>query len=72
MRPRQERNEICLKKLLDDTGVWRQGTAKISDLIMQYFSGLFTDQVDAPVPNGLALVKRIVIHDMINALPTPY
>ena len=72
MQPWKKKKRNCIKKLLDDTRMWREGTAEISDHIMQYFFGLFTAEVDAPNLNVLASVKRIVTPDMNNALLAPY
>ena len=50
----------------------RQGTAALSEHIMKYFFSLFLSEVDAPDPNVLASVKRIVTQTMNNAFLAPY
>lgn len=67
---RKKRN--CIKKLLDDTGVWREGNDQLKDHIIQYFSNLFTAEVDAPDEPVISTVKRCVSQEMNDALMAPY
>ena len=66
---RKKRNNI--KKLLDDTGVWRQG-AELKNHIRSYFSNLFTSEVGQPNMEVLSLVRKRVSDKMNNALLAPY
>ena len=66
---RKKRNNI--KKLLDDTGVWRQG-AELKNHIRSYFSNLFTSEVGQPNMEVLSLVRKRVSDEMNNALLAPY
>ena len=66
---RKKRNNI--KKLLDDTGVWRQDT-ELKDHITEYFKKLFTSEIEQPNQDVLSLVKRRVSTEMNNALLSPY
>ena len=66
---RKKRNNI--KKLLDDTGVWRQG-AELKNHIRSYFSNLFTSEVGQPSMEVLSLVRNRVSDEMNNALLAPY
>ena len=65
------KGEIILKKLLDDTGVWRQDT-ELKDHITEYFKKLFTSEIEQPNQDVLSLVKRRVSTEMNNALLSPY
>ena len=51
---RKKRNQI--KKLLDDNGLWVQGT-EMKNHIMAYFSNLFTSEVSHPNSEVLSLVQ---------------
>ena len=37
---RKKRN--CIKRLLDDTGVWKEDIGDLTVIISEYFSGLFS------------------------------
>ena len=67
---RKKRN--CIKRLLDDTGVWREDMSDLSSIITGYFAELFTSQVHAPNMNVLDHVNGIVIVKMNEILMTPY
>ena len=62
----------CIKRLLDDTGVWREGMDEINSIITGYFSNLFTSQVNVPNRNVLDHVHTRVTTDMNERLMAPY
>ena len=66
---RKKRNNI--KKLLDDSGIWREGK-ELKNHITDYFSKLFTSEVQHPNQEVLSLVRRRVTTEMNNALLAPY
>ena len=66
---RKRRNQI--KKLLDENGVWVQGT-EMKDHIKRYFANLFTSEVTQPNQDVLSLIPRKITEEMNNALLAPY
>ena len=45
---RRSKNRI--KKLPDESGVWREDTTKLNPFISDYFAGLFSREIDEPDP----------------------
>ena len=67
---RKKRN--CIRRLLDDTGVWKEELDDINSIITSYFKELFTSQVTVPDINVLSKVQRRVSEAMNTTLMAPY
>ena len=66
---RKKGNNIT--KLLEDTGVWRQG-GELKNHIRSYFSNHFTSEVGQPSMEVISLVRKRVSDEMNSALLAPY
>ena len=62
----------CIKRLLDETCVWREDMDEINSIITGYFGNLFTSQVNVPNRNVLDHVHTRVTTDMNERLMAPY
>ena len=67
---RKKRNYI--KRLLDDSGVWRENNEAMRSLITEYFQHLFSAEVNVPAMNVITKVKRRVMDYMNESLMAPY
>jgi hypothetical protein len=69
-KARRQRNRV--KRLKDENGVWREGTAYLNPMISDYFSGLFSTEVYDIDPTLLQKVYPRVTANMNDSLRRPY
>jgi hypothetical protein len=69
-KTRRQRNKV--KRLKDENGIWREGTAYLNPMISDYFSGLFSTEVYDTDPSLLQKVHPRVTANMNDTLLRPY
>jgi hypothetical protein len=66
------RKKNLIVKLKDTDGIWREGNAQIKPIIQDYFSQLFTSEVEATSQELLQKVKPRVTTEMNERLSSPF